>query len=256
MQEWFNWLKHFFWEIRGTGLTCYVGMCQDDLIDQNIRLEKSEALNLQPILKDAKINWLIRNFFWKIRGTELTSYVGKCKDYLTDQNIPLWKIRGTGLTAYAKIIWLVRTFHLRNQRHWTHILSQSMQRLFDWSEHSFWKIKGTKLTSYVETWKVYLTNQIIPFKKLETLNSQAMLECVRINWLMRSFLLRNQTTYTLCWNMQRLFDWSENIWDITALDSHPILEDAKIIWLIRTFLMRNQRHRTHKLRWKMQRLFD
>jgi len=113
MQKSFDWSEHFFWEIRSTALTAYVGTCKGHLTDQNILPEKSEALHSQSMLEHAKIIWLIRTSFlriqrhcthilcwnmqrsfdwsehpfWEIRGTALTYYVGTCKGHLTDQNI-------------------------------------------------------------------------------------------------------------------------------------------------------------------------
>ncbi len=189
MQRLFDWSEHSFWEIRGTGLTCYVGTCKDYLTDQNIPFEKSEALDSHAMLEHAKIIWLIRTFllrnqrhwthnlcwnmqrlfdwsehsFWEIRDTGLTAYVGTCKDYLTDQNIPFEKSEALD--------------------------SHAMLRHADWSEHFFWKIRGTGLTCYVGTCKDYLIDQNIPFEKSEPLDSQSMLEHVRLfDWSEHSFL--------------------------------------------------------------------
>ena len=160
---------------------------------------------------------------------------------------------------HTKVIWLIRMFFLRNQRHCTHILSWNIQRSCDWSEHFSREIKGIALTSYVGTWKNHLTDQNI--------------------------FQRNQRhcTHKLCRNMQRSFDWSEHSSKEirgTALTcyigtcnghltnqnvlpeksetmhSHPILEHEKVIWLIRTFFLRNQRHYTHILCWNMQKSFN
>ena len=192
--------------------------------------------------------WNMQKLFdWSehsFRGTGLTYYVGTCKNYLTNQNIPFEKSEALDshpMLEHAKMMQLIRTFLLRDQRHLTHTLCWNMQRLFDRSEHSF--------------------------EKLEALDSHSMLEA-KIIWLIsRTFLLRNQRhkTHILCWNMQKLFDWSEHSFRGTGLtyyvgackdyltdqnipfeksevlDSHTMLKHAKIIWQIRSFLLRNQR---------------
>jgi len=212
MQRWFDWSEHPFWEIRGTGLTSYVGPSKGDLTDQNIPSEESEALDSPPML------------------------------------------------VQAKVIWLIRTSLLRNQRHWTHLLCWSKQRWFDSSEHPFWEIRdtgltsyvgpskgdltdqnipsveirGTGLTHYVGPCKGDLTDQNIPSEKSEALDSPAMLVHAKVIWLIRTSLL----------------------WKSEALDSPTMLVHAKVIWLIRTSLLRNRRHWTHQLCWSMQRWFD
>jgi len=99
MQRSFDWSGHPSWEIRGTGLTFYVGTCKGHLTDQDI---------------------LLRN-----QSTGLTSYVGTCKGHLTDQDIPPEKseaLDSPAMLKHAKAIWLIRTSLFRNQRHWTHWL--------------------------------------------------------------------------------------------------------------------------------------
>ena len=159
MQKSFDWSEHSFWEIRATRLTAYVGTCKGYFTDQNILFEKSEA-------------------------TGLTVYVGTCKGYLTNQNIPFEKsevaLDSHPMLEHARIIWLIRTFLLRNQRHWTHTLCWNMQRLIDWSEYSFWKIRFTGLTAYVGTCKDYLTDQNIPFEKSEALDLHPMLKHAKV----------------------------------------------------------------------------
>ena len=180
------------------------------------------------------------------------------------------------MLEHAKIIWLIRTSFLRNQRHCTHRLCWNMQRSFDWSKHLFWEIRGTALTFYVGTCKGHLTDQNILSEKSEALHSHPMLEHAKVIWLIRISFLRNQRhcTHTLCWNMQRSFDWSEHLsWEIRgttltryvgtckghltdqnilpekseALYSQAMLEHTKVIWLIRTSFLRYQRHCTHRL---------
>ncbi len=232
MQRIFDWSEHSLGEIRSTGLTCYVKTYKGYLIDQNISLEKSEALDSQAMLEHARLFDWSEHSFWEIRGTELTSYVGTCKD---DS--------------------LIRTFLLKNQRHWTHKLCWKMQRLFHWSEHSFWEIRATGLTAYVGTCKNYFTDQNIPFEKSEPLNSHPMLEHAKIIWLIRTFLLRNQRHWTHMLCKGYLTDQNIPFEKLEALNSHSMLEHARIISLIRIFPLRNQRHRTHSLCWNMQRLF-
>jgi len=204
-----NWSEHPFWEIRGTALTFYIGTCKGHLTDQNIFPEKSEALNSPTMLEHAKVIWLIRTSFlrnqrhcthnlcwnmqrsfdwsehlsWEIRGTALTFYIGTCKGHLNDQDIFPEKseaLHSHSILEHAKVIWLIRTSFLRNQRHCTHILYWNMQRSFDWSGHLSWEIRGTALTAYVGTCKDHLTNQNIFPEKSEALHSQPMLEHAKI----------------------------------------------------------------------------
>jgi len=151
--------------------------------------------------------------FWEIRGTALTSYVGTCKGHLTDQKMLSGKSEAPHLPAmleHAKVIWLIRTSFLKNQRLCTHSLCWNVQRSFDWSEHLSWEIRGTALTSYVGTCKGNLTDQNILSEKSEALHSQAMLEHAKFIWLIRTSFPRNHT-HLLCWNMQRSFDWSKHL---------------------------------------------
>jgi hypothetical protein len=225
----FDWSEYVFWEIRGSRLTSYVRTCQGHLTDQNMSSEKSEALDSHTMWKHAKAIWLIRtcllrnqrhwthmlclnmpksfdwleHVFWEIRGTGLTDYVRTCQGYLTDQNIYSEKseaLDSHAMLEHAKVIWLIRTCLLRNQRHWTHKLCENMPRLFDWSEHVFWEIRGTRLTSYMRTCQGCLTDQNISSEKSETLDSHSMLEHAKVIWLIRICLLRNQRhwTYRLC----------------------------------------------------------
>jgi len=115
------------------------------------------------------------------------------------------------MLVHAKVIWLIRTSLLRNQRYWTHQLCWSMQRWFDWSEHLSWEIRSTGLTTYVGPCKGNLTDQNISPEKSEALDSPPMLIHAKVIWLIKTFLLRNQRhwTHRLCWSMQRWFDWSE-----------------------------------------------
>ena len=154
MQRLFEWSEDLSWEIRGTGLTAYVGTCKDCLSDQDISFEKSEALNSHTMLE------------------------------------------------HAKVVWVIRTSLLRNQRHWTHMLCWNMQRLFEWSGHPSWEIRGTGLTNYVGTCKGCLSNQDIPPEKSEELDSHPMLEHAKVVWVIRTSLLRTQRhwTHKLCWN--------------------------------------------------------
>ena len=200
---------------------------------------------------------------WEIRGTGLTSYVETCKDCLSDQNIPHEKseaLDSLPILEHAKVVWVIRTFLLRNQRHWTHWLCWNMQRLFEWSGHSSWDIRGTELTNYVGTCKSCLSDQDISSETSEALDSPTMLE-----------------------HAKRLFEWSKHSsWEIRgtglthysgtckgclsdqdippekseALDSPTMLEHAKVAWVIRTSLLKNQRHWTHRLWWNMQKLFE
>ena len=116
-----------------------------------------------------------RHLIWEINGIGLTFYVGTCKDWLTNEDIFFEKSEALDshtMLGYAKIGWAIRTFLLRNQRHWTHILckgwlnnqdipseksevldSHPMQRLVEQSGHSLREIRGIGLTFYVGTCK-------------------------------------------------------------------------------------------------------
>ena len=111
------------------------------------------------------------HLFWETRSTGLTDY-GPYKGNLTDQIISLEKsvsLDSPTMLVHAKVIWLIRTSLLRNQRHWTHQLCWSMQRWFDSLEHLSWEIRGTGLTVYVGPCKGDLTDQNIPPEKSEAL---------------------------------------------------------------------------------------
>jgi len=288
MQRSFDWSEHPFWAIRGIALTYYVGTCKGHLTDQNILSSNQRhcthflCWNMQ-----RSFDWS-EHSSWAIRGIALTPYVVTCKGHLTNQNIFPEKseaLHSHTILEHTKVIWLIRIFFLRNQRHCTHSLYWNMQRSFDWSEHPFWAIRGIALTRYVGTCKGHLTDQNILPEQSEALHSLAMLEHAKVIWLIRTFFLSNQRhcTHLLCWNMQRSFDWSEHpSWAIRgialtcyvetykghltdqnilpeqseALHSQTKSENAKVIWLIRISFLKNQRHCTHKLCWNMQRLFN
>jgi len=248
MQSLVEWWEHFFWEIRGTGLTFYVGTCKGWLgyLLRNqrhwthilcwdmqrlveISSEKSKALDSQPMLEHAKFGWVIRIFllrnqrhwthilFWNMQ--RLVEWSGHL----------FWKIRGTRLTAY---IGICRRSLLRNQRHWTHILHWNIQRLVEWSGHLFWKIRGTGLTAYIGTCKDWLNDQDISSEKSEALDSQPMLEHTKIGWVIRTSLLRNQIRGT----------------------GLTVYVGTCKGWL--RYLLRNQRHWTHILCWNMQKSIE
>ena len=225
MQELFKWSEHPSWEIKDTGLTHYIGTCKGCLSDQDIPPEKSEALDSPTMLKHAKVVWVIRtspmrnqrhwthllwwnmqrlfkwskHFFWEIRGTGLTPYIGTCKGCLSDQDIPPGKseaLDSLTMLEHAKVVWVIRTFLLRNQRHWTHQLCWNMQRLFEWSGHFFCDIRGTGLTNYVGTCKGCLSDQNIPPEKSEALDSPTIVEHAKVAWVIRTSILRNQRHWT------------------------------------------------------------
>ena len=271
MQILFEQSGRLFWEIRGTGLTNYVGTCKYCLSNQDIFSEKSEALDSHPMLEHAKFVEQSGHLFWEIRGTRLTSYVGTCKCCLSNQDIFSEKpeaLDSHSMLEHANIVWAIRTSLLRNQRHWTHMLCWNMQMLFEQSGHLFWETRGTGLTYYVGTCKCCLSNQDIFSEKSEALDSQAMLEHTNVVWAIRTSLLRNQRhwTHMLCWNMQMLFEQSGHLfWEIRstgltsyvgtckyclsnqnissekseALDSQAMLEHTNIVWAIRTSLSEN-----------------
>ena len=140
MQRLFEWSGHFFWKIRDTGLTCYIGTCKGCLSDQDIFSEKSEVLDSHAIME------------------------------------------------HVKVVWVISTSFLRNQRHWTHMLYYNMQKLFIWSEH---KIRGTGLTRYIGTCKGFSSDQYIPPEKSEALDSLAILEHTKVFGVIKIFPLRN-----------------------------------------------------------------
>ena len=171
------------------------------------------------------------HFSWEIIGTRLTAYIGTYKGCLSDQDILPEKseaLDSPAILEHTKIVWMIRTSLLRNQRHWTHILCWNMQRMFEWWNSS-WEIKGTGLTFYSRTCKDCLSDQNIPPDKSEALDSQPMLEHAKIVWVIRTFLLKKSE----------------------ALDLQPTLKHAKIVWVIRIFFLRNQRHWTYPLCWNM-----
>jgi len=190
MERLFEWSEYPSWEIRGTGLTCYSRTCKGFLNVQNIFYEKSEALDSHAMLEHAKVVCVIRTSPEKSEA-----------------------LNSPAILEYAKIFWVISTSHLRNWRHWTYSLYWNMQRFLEWSKHLLWKIKDTGLTTYVGTCKNCLSDQNTSSKKSETLDSHSMLEHVKIVGVIRIFLLRDQRhwTHKLCWNVQRLFEWSGHL---------------------------------------------
>ena len=161
------------------------------------------------------------------------------------------------MVEHAKVVWVIRTSLLRNQRHWTHPLWWNIQRLFEWSGHLSWKIRGTGLTSYGKPGKGCLSDQNIPPEKSEALDSPAMVDHAKVVWVIRTSLLRNQRHWTHQLSCKGCFsDQDISPEKSEALDSLTMLDHAKVVWVIRTFLQRNQRHWTHPLWWNMQRLFE
>jgi len=199
MQRLFKQSGHFFWKIRGTGPTSYIGTCKDCFEQPG-------------------------HCFWEIRGTGLTAYVRTCKGCFEQSGHLLWEIRGIGLTCYAKIVSAIRKSLQKNQRPRTHKLYWNIQRLFEQLGHPFREIRGIKLTAYVRTCKVCFKYQGIPPEKSEVWHSHSMLKHTNVVWPIRGFLQKHKRhwTHKLCWKMQRLFEQSE-------------------------LLLRNQRHWTHIL---------
>jgi len=195
------------------------------------------------------------HLFWEVRGTGLTRYVVTCKGCLSDQDIPPEKSEALDshtMLEHAKVVWVIRASLLRSQRHWTHILCWNMQRLFEWSGHLSWEIRGTRLTRYVGTCKGCLSDQDILPEKSEALDSQPMLEHAKVVWVIRTSLLRSQRhwTHSLCWNMQRLFEWSgHHFWKIRGTGLTSYVGTCKDY--LSDHLLRNQRHWTHSLCWNI-----
>ena len=234
--------------------------------------ERSKPLGSHAMLEHAKIVWVIRTSllrdqshwthilywnmqrlfewskhpFWKTRATGLTCYVGTCKDcgwseHLSEKSEPLGS---HAILEHAEIVWVIRTSLLKDQSHWTYILYWNIQRLFEWSEHFFWEIRATGLTYYIGTYKDCLSDQNISFERLEPLDSHPMLEHAKIVWLIRTSLLRDQSTGLTCYirtckdffsDQNISFERSEPLY----LHIHPILEHAKIFWMIKTSILRN-----------------
>jgi hypothetical protein len=202
----FDLSEYFFWEIRGTGLTFYIGMCQVHVTDQNISSEKSEALDSRSICHF----YLSEYLFWEIRGTRLTRYVEICQVHLTNQNISSEKSEALDSQSMLEyVIWLIRTSLLRNQRHWAHSLCWNH---VIWLIRTFFlRIRGTWLTIYVRTCWIIRTSFLR----------------IRGSWL---------TNYVrIC----HLTDQNISSEKSEALDSHAILEYAKVIWLIKISFLRN-----------------
>jgi len=224
MQRLFEWSERPTWEIRGTGLTGYIGTCKGCLNNQNIPFEKSEALYSQAMLEHTKVVWMIRTSLLRNQRHWTHILIGTCKGCLSDQNILPKKSEALDshpMLGHAKVVWVNRISLPRNQRHWTYTLCWNIQRLFEWSGHFSWEIRGTRLTHYVGTCKGCLGDQNIPSEKSQALGSHSMLEHAKIVWVIRTSLLKNQRhqTHSLCWGC---------------------LSDQDIS-------LRNQRHWTHKL---------
>jgi len=179
MQRSSNWSEHPSWNIRGTVLTCYVGTCKGHPTDQKIQTSFLRNQRHSTHKLCWNMQWSFEwseHLFWDIRGTVLTFYVETCNGHLTDQNIFYEKskaLHSQTMLEHTKVIWLIRTFFLGNQRLCTHILYWNMQKSFDWSEDSFWEIRGSSLTFYIGTCKGHLTDQNIPS---ETMDLLSMLE--------------------------------------------------------------------------------
>ena len=105
-----------------------------------IPFERLEPLNSHAMLEHAKY-LSDQNIPSDIRATGLTHYVGTCTNCLSDQNISFERsepLDSLAMLEHAKIVWVIRTSLMRDQSHWTYILYQNMQRLFEWSEHFLW----------------------------------------------------------------------------------------------------------------------
>ena len=92
--------EHFFWKIRGTGLTAYVGKSKGWLSNQNILAEQSVALDSQAMLEHAKV----------VLSNQNTS---------SDKSEALYSL---SMFEHVKIIWAIRTSLLSNPQNWTHKL--------------------------------------------------------------------------------------------------------------------------------------
>ena len=160
------------------------------------------------------------------------------------------------MLEHTKVVWVIRTSLLKNQRHWTHNLCWNMQRLF-LSNQNILPEKPQAQDSHA----MLEHAKVVWVIRISLLRDQrhylpSMLEHPRVVWVIRISLLKNQRhwTHMLCKHCLR----NQNIPSdkSEALDSHTMLEYAKVVWVIRKFLLRNQRHWTHKLCWKMQKLFE
>ena len=127
IQRLFEWSGYPSRAVRGAGLTLCVGTCKDCLSDQDIPPEKSETLDSPPMLENAKVDWVIKTSLLKNQSIGLTTYVRKCKGWLSNQDIPPNKSEALDshpMLEHAKFV----------------------------SGHSSWEIRNTQLTLYVRTW--------------------------------------------------------------------------------------------------------
>jgi len=205
------------------------------------------------MLEHARVIWLISIFLLRNQRNWTHQLCWTCRGHLTNQNIPREKSEAMDshpILGHTKIIRLVKgTPYGKSEA--VNSLSMLQHTKVIWLiSISSWEDKGSGPTSYIKTYRGHLIDQNIPPEKPEALDSRPILEHPKINWLIRTSILRNQRhwTHQLYWNIQKPFDSSGYpSWEIRALDSPTILEHAKAIWPIRSSLLRNQRHWTHCL---------
>jgi hypothetical protein len=87
---------------KGTGLIIYVGTGKDHLADQDILLEKSEAIDWPSILGHAKVIWVIRTSLLRIQRHWTHSLCWNMQRTFNWSEHSFYKIRGTGLTCYVR----------------------------------------------------------------------------------------------------------------------------------------------------------
>jgi hypothetical protein len=118
---------------------------------------------------------------WETRSTRLTYYV---LNKAINQNISLKKSKTLDLLAmlkYKKLVQLIKTFLLKNQRHWTHCLYWNIAVQSFWTNQNILFVKQENWTNIL--CDSQLINQSIIFQKSMTLDSPPILEHENIDWL-------------------------------------------------------------------------
>ena len=174
-------------------------------------------------MKHAKVIWLIRISLlrnWRHCTHLLCWNIHRSFDWSKHSSKKSETLHSHSMLEYAKVILLIRTSLLRNQRHFTYHLYWNIQRSFDWSEHLFWEsrdialtlywsmqksfdwsehpsweIRGTTLTAYVGACQGHLIDQNISSHKSQIMHSQTILEYSKVIWLVINNYIKN--TYWL-----------------------------------------------------------
>ena len=204
---------------------------------------------------------MIKKISWEIRGTELTSYIGTYKKFLSDQNTLSEKLKTLGSPTMLECKGCLSNQNISSEKSEA-LDSQSMLEhiiFFEWSEYPLWEIRSSGLTHYIGTYKNCLSDQNILSKKSEILNPPAILEHwsdqnisieklealdlhsilehAKIVWVIK-MLDTGQWTHKLCWKKKL----KSHFWGIRGTRLTFYIKYANFIWVISTSLMRNQRH--------------